>query len=328
MNFRKIAISLAACLWASLAFGQANNSSNWQTPGNQVVPGAVHMCINTAGQAVACSGAAPLPVSQNDRNVTCNLLLVNDTCVLNTQGVSSVGWYTTGGPATWTIVSELLYDVLGSSTQTWFTAQTFDSSVTRNILIPNSASAINAGQFSQGLNNDPWITNVGGAQAYRLRLVATAGGTPITVVLNGGTGVNAAAAYQTNPNNLQVTASPPGSATGQVTGTATGTTAGATATLTASATTGQFTYLCGYRVSPGSATAAITITITTTGLTNNLTDTVGAPVTAAGTTGAIVPATFTPCLKGTPANTNITVVAGALGTGGVNQAVNAWGYTQ
>jgi hypothetical protein len=264
----------------------------------------------------------------SDRNIVCNLLLVNDTCVVNTQGSSTVGWYTTGGPATWSIITELLYDVPGSATQTWFPAQTFDSNVIRNILVPNSALATNPGQFSQGLNGDPWITNVGGAQAYRLRLTATAGGTPVTVVLNASVAVNATAAFQTNPNNLQVTASPAGSAVGQVTGSATGTTAGATATLAASATTGQFGYLCGYRVSPGSATAAATITITTTGLTNNLTDTVGAPVTAAGTTGAIVPATFTPCLKAATANTNITVVAGALGAGGVNQAVNAWGYTQ
>jgi hypothetical protein len=281
-------IALAASLWASLAFGQTNS----------------------------------------DRNVTCNLTNVNDACVISTQGMSTVGWYTSGGPATWTIVTEVLYDALGSSTQTWFAVQTFDSNVARNILIPSSAQAANPGQFSQGLNNDPWITPVAGAQAYRLRLVATAGGSAVAVTMNAGTGVNATAAFQTNPNNLQVTASPPGSATGQVTGTATGTTAGTTATLTASATTGQFTYLCGYDVSPGSATAAITITITTTGLANNLTDTVGAPVTAAGTTGTLPPRTFWPCLKGTPANTNITVSAGALGAGGTGQAVNAWGYTQ
>jgi hypothetical protein len=294
--------------------------------------GITRVCIaafNTTTGATNCVDVGtsnPLPVAQNDRNVTCNLLNVNDTCVLNTQGVSSVGWYTTGGPATWTIVSELLYDVLGSSTQTWFTAQTFDSSVTRNILIPSSTLATNPGQFSQGLNGDPWITNVGGAQAYRLRLVATAGGTPITVVLNGGTGVNATAAYQTNPNNLQVTATPAGT---QQYNSATGTTAGTTATLTASATTGQFTFLCGAVIAPGSATAAITIPITSTGLaSNNLNDFVGAPVTAAGTTGITQRYQFTPCLKGTPANTNITVSAGALGAGGTNQAVNAWGYTQ
>lgn len=264
-----------------------------------------------------------------DRNVVCNLVNVGDVCVINTQGASQVGWYTTGGPATWSMTSEMLYDLFGSATQTWFAAQTFDSNVAKNILIPSSAQAATPGQFSQGLNNDPWTTCVSAAQAYRLRLVATAGGTPVTVVLNSSaSAVGSCPVYQSNPNNHQVTASSPGSATGQVTGTAAGTTAGATATLTASATTGQFTYLCGYRVSPGSATAAITISIVSTGLTNNLNDFVGAPATAAGTTGVTVPAAFTPCLKSSAANTNITVAAGALGAGGVNQNVYAWGYTQ
>lgn len=48
-------IPFVACLWASFAFGQANNSNTWQTPGNQTVGGWVQMCINTAGQAVPCT---------------------------------------------------------------------------------------------------------------------------------------------------------------------------------------------------------------------------------------------------------------------------------
>jgi hypothetical protein len=49
---RRFTLALTACLWASLAFGQANNSSNWQTPGNQVVPGWVPLNVrpdNLAG---------------------------------------------------------------------------------------------------------------------------------------------------------------------------------------------------------------------------------------------------------------------------------------
>ena len=48
---RKVArpiLALTACLWASLAFGQANNSSVWQTPGNQTVGGAVQLCLNAS----------------------------------------------------------------------------------------------------------------------------------------------------------------------------------------------------------------------------------------------------------------------------------------
>lgn len=110
----------------------------------------------------------------------------------------------------------------------------------------------------------------------------------------------------------------------QITAVATGTTAGTTATLAAAL--GKVTYICGFSVSPGSATAAITITITTTGLTNNYSANVGAPVTAVGVTGLKQTENFNPCLPANAPNTGIAVVAGALGAGGVNQAVTAWGY--
>lgn len=111
-----------------------------------------------------------------------------------------------------------------------------------------------------------------------------------------------------------------------VSASATGTTAGATATLAAAA--GKFTYICGFSVAPGSASTAITISVTITGVTNTFTYSVGAPVTAAGTTGAVLAQTFTPCVPSSAVNTGITVAAGALGTAGVNQDVNAWGYQQ
>jgi hypothetical protein len=107
---------------------------------------------------------------------------------------------------------------------------------------------------------------------------------------------------------------------------ASGTTAGATATLAAAPT--RYTYICGLSVSPGAATAAITITVTTTGLTNNFTWNVGAPAVAAGTTAAILTVTFPTCLPSSAINTGIAVTAGALGTGGVGQNVNTWGFQQ
>jgi hypothetical protein len=106
--------------------------------------------------------------------------------------------------------------------------------------------------------------------------------------------------------------------------TATGTTAGTTATFPA--TPGRTNYICGFTVSPGSAATAITITITTTGLTANMSLSVGAPVTAVGTTGTIITVPISPCVPASASNTAITVVAGALGTSGVGQAVNAWGF--
>lgn len=52
-------IAALACLWGSLAFGQANNSSNWQTPGNQVVGGVVHMLPNAANLAAPVGPNVP-----------------------------------------------------------------------------------------------------------------------------------------------------------------------------------------------------------------------------------------------------------------------------
>lgn len=106
-----------------------------------------------------------------------------------------------------------------------------------------------------------------------------------------------------------------------------GTTGGASATLAAAV--GKFTYFCGYSVSPGSATAAITITITIAGLQGGShVISVGAPITAAGTTAAPIFFFLPFCIPASAVNTAITVTAGALGTGGVNQAVNVWGYQQ
>ena len=51
-------VALVACLWASSALGQANNSNTWATPGNQTVGGYVQMCINAQSLAVPCSSAA------------------------------------------------------------------------------------------------------------------------------------------------------------------------------------------------------------------------------------------------------------------------------
>jgi hypothetical protein len=111
-----------------------------------------------------------------------------------------------------------------------------------------------------------------------------------------------------------------------ITASATGTTAAVAATLAGVA--GKTTFLCGLSVSPGSAAAAITIQVTTTGLTNNFTWAVGAPVTAAGVTGATLTQNFNPCVPASAVNTGIVVTSGALGTSGINNNVNSWGYQQ
>jgi hypothetical protein len=112
---------------------------------------------------------------------------------------------------------------------------------------------------------------------------------------------------------------------GPVTAQATGTTGAVAATLPAVAA--KTTYICGFSVSPGSAASAITIQVTVTGtITGTLTWAVGAPITAAGTTGATLTVPFNPCIPASAVNTGIAVNSGALGTSGVNNDVNAWGF--
>jgi hypothetical protein len=91
----------------------------------------------------------------------------------------------------------------------------------------------------------------------------------------------------------------------------------------------QFSYLCGYSVSPGSATAAITINVqVVNGVSSPLSLFVGAPVTAVGITGAPFTHSFIPCIRSATTNQGMSVTVGALGAGGINQTANLWGYTE
>jgi hypothetical protein len=116
--------------------------------------------------------------------------------------------------------------------------------------------------------------------------------------------------YPSGAQNLQVAA--------------TGTTAAVAATLPAQV--GQFTYICGFAVTPGSATTAIVNTVTVTGLDATFNYTTASPTTGAGATGTVLLQNFTPCLPASAINTAIVVTQSALGAGGANADVNAWGY--
>jgi hypothetical protein len=108
---------------------------------------------------------------------------------------------------------------------------------------------------------------------------------------------------------------------------ATGTTGAVAATFAAQP--GRKNYICGFSVSPGSAATAITIQVTVTGLlTGTMTWAVGAPVTAAGTTGTTLTQNFNPCIPASAINTAIAVNSGALGTSGINNDVQSWGFQQ
>jgi hypothetical protein len=109
-------------------------------------------------------------------------------------------------------------------------------------------------------------------------------------------------------------------------GSATGTTGAVGVTLTPS--TGRTAYICGISVSAGSASTAITVQVTITGLFGGMQFNwaLGAPVTAVGVTGPILTVPFTPCIPGSAVGGGISVASGALGTGGINNDVNVWGY--
>ena len=124
----------------------------------------------------------------------------------------------------------------------------------------------------------------------------------------------------------QLADTPSGAIRTNISASATGTTAAVAATLAGVAA--KTTFICGFSVSPGSATTAITITIVITGITNTFTWAVGAPVTAVGVTGSIVKESFNPCVPASAVNTGIVVTSGALGAGGINNDVQAWGYQQ
>lgn len=92
----------------------------------------------------------------------------------------------------------------------------------------------------------------------------------------------------------------------------------------------QYSYLCGFSVSPGSATTAIVLTITLSNATGigAASWTVGAPATGAGVTGTPLTVTFSPCLRSNAVNQNPTISVTALGAGGAGQTASIWGYTQ
>lgn len=110
-----------------------------------------------------------------------------------------------------------------------------------------------------------------------------------------------------------------------VTAHGTGTTGAVTATLPA--IPGYNTFVCGFSVSPGSAATAITLTETLSGiLGGSMTWAVGAPVTAVGTTGTTLTQNFNPCIPASASNTAIVITSSALGTSGVNNDAQIWGY--
>lgn len=122
---------------------------------------------------------------------------------------------------------------------------------------------------------------------------------------------------------LSVGSGPYPAASTPITANVVGTTGAVSANLPATA--GKTTYICGYQVQ-ANANAAISvpnasITGTNGGLLPFIEAVAATP--AVGTTAQV----FTPCIPASAVNTQISVNAGAAGTGG-NTAIYAWGFQQ
>jgi hypothetical protein len=131
----------------------------------------------------------------------------------------------------------------------------------------------------------------------------------------GGSAPSVTNPFPTAPNPYPLGAVP-------ITASATGTTAATTATLTA--VTSHTTYICGYSIR-ANATAATTVLDTVTGV---ITATMSSELWVAPNTSGlgVDEQIFSPCIPASGVSTNIAVVSGAPGAGGL-VSVKAWGYS-
>ncbi len=125
-----------------------------------------------------------------DRVVTGTISALGASVTINCEGLSTVGWTTTG---TWsgTISSEGSYN--GTD---WFLVETLDTDPALNIIVTS---------FTEGLNNDPWITSVAGIRFYRLRATAWTSGSA-GIQFNGSSATGPTMVYQSKAGSLQATA--------------------------------------------------------------------------------------------------------------------------
>ncbi len=116
-----------------------------------------------------------------------------DTFVFDCTGVSTLGWTTSGN---W--IGTMTHEVQYGDGQ-WFTVETIDTN------LANDGKPFVVTQWTEGLNNDPWITNVAGATQIRFRYISYTSGSA-TITVNGSIGVNAVRIYNLTASILQTTA--------------------------------------------------------------------------------------------------------------------------
>lgn len=129
------------------------------------------------------------PQTTADTFVTGTLSALGQSVVINCTGCATVGWNTTG---TWsgTMTMEVNY-----GDANWYLVETLDT----NIVDTGVPSVITT--WTEALNNDPWITNVGGAVQARIRFTIYNSGTA-TINMNASSGINAVRVYNLQPKAL------------------------------------------------------------------------------------------------------------------------------
>src|SRR6185295_4942246 len=146
---------------------------------------------NTMANSVSvtlASNQTPIPPTPaSDVPVTGTLTSLVDTVVIDCHGLTTLGWTTSG---TWsgTQIMELEY-----GDGQWYQVEVIDTAVA------GGAKPFVVTSWTESLNNDPWITNVGGAVHARIRFTVYNSGTA-NIVFNGSVANNAVRTYNLNSN--------------------------------------------------------------------------------------------------------------------------------
>lgn len=296
--------ALALCLWLTPALA----GSIAVTPGSGTTVGAGSDGTAQIPATILCGATASATLY-----ATCvNQAIVNASgqlLTLNTQGTSP--WIIAGG-GTAGVSGTAVLTIQGIASGTAVPisgALTANQSVNvaqvNGVTTLTGTGAVGTGSARVAVGTDTATIagsapgTAGSASTNVVTVQGIASGTPLAV----------------SPGPYPATAVP-------ITASTTGTTAATTATLTA--VSGHTTYICGFSIR-ANATAAATNNATVTGtITGTLNFTQWTAPLASGL--GVTEEAFVPCIPASAVTTNIAVVSGAPGTGGV-VSVTAWGYS-
>jgi len=132
------------------------------------------------------------PNPPSDRPTSGVMAASIDQVIVDCTGVTTLGWTTSGN---W--IGTMTHEVQYGDGQ-WFIVETIDTN------LADDGKPFVVTQWTQGLNNDPWITNVAGATQLRFRFISYVSGSA-TVTTNGSVRLNAVRVYNTTPSVFQTT---------------------------------------------------------------------------------------------------------------------------